>query len=220
MLITSGQQVMEENCRLLDLWVTTRCHEDIHKHPLSCLSLWQCNLQCTKSTPCLALYPGLLTPVFVACSTNVWEGLVKLSHVQWRTWTCGGVAQSWKSRKWAHYRLQTQTVQQLSVWHQTVLATFLGFRKPLYSLYRSNVPHLHTSRYITARDSGLPRVSTASNKRWGEKDWVQGYATSVLVLAALFSKKSAPCGCSYWWLHTGWTTIHEAIFSANLTAVS
>jgi len=30
----------------------------------------------------LALYPGLLTPAFVACSTNVGEGLVKLSHVQ------------------------------------------------------------------------------------------------------------------------------------------
>ena len=31
----------------------------------------------------LALYQGLrLTPVFVACSTNVEEGLVKLSHVQ------------------------------------------------------------------------------------------------------------------------------------------
>ena len=27
-------------------------------------------------------YPGLLTPSFVACSTNVGEGMVKLSHVQ------------------------------------------------------------------------------------------------------------------------------------------
>ena len=30
----------------------------------------------------VASYPGLLTPVFVACSTNTGEGLVKLSHVQ------------------------------------------------------------------------------------------------------------------------------------------
>ena len=29
-----------------------------------------------------ASYPGLLSPVFVACSTNVGEGLVKLSHIQ------------------------------------------------------------------------------------------------------------------------------------------
>ena len=36
------------------------------------------------TTPCstkLASYPGLLTPAFVACSTNAGEGLVKLSHV-------------------------------------------------------------------------------------------------------------------------------------------
>jgi len=30
----------------------------------------------------VASYPGLLTPAFVACSINVEEGLVKLSHVQ------------------------------------------------------------------------------------------------------------------------------------------
>ena len=30
----------------------------------------------------LASYPGLLTPVFVACNTNAGESLVKLSHVQ------------------------------------------------------------------------------------------------------------------------------------------
>jgi len=29
----------------------------------------------------VASYPGLLAPAFVACSTNVGEGLVKLSHV-------------------------------------------------------------------------------------------------------------------------------------------
>jgi len=39
-------------------------------------------------------YPGLLAPAFVACSTNAGEGLVKLSHMVWRTWTCGRVAHS------------------------------------------------------------------------------------------------------------------------------
>jgi len=43
----------------------------------------------------IALYPGILTPVFVAYSTNAREGLVELSHVQWCTWTC--VAHSWKN---------------------------------------------------------------------------------------------------------------------------
>ena len=43
-------------------------------------STWQ------KTYGIIALYPGLLTPAFVTCSTNMEEGLVKLSCV------CGGVA--------------------------------------------------------------------------------------------------------------------------------
>jgi len=83
----------------------------------------------TQAVMELASYPGLPTPVFVACNTNVGEGLVKLSHVQWRTWTCGGVAHSWKTAsKRVHYQSQTRTIERLSAWHQTVLATFFGFR--------------------------------------------------------------------------------------------
>jgi len=33
------------------------------------------------SATMLASYPGLLNQAFVACSTNVGEGLVKLSHM-------------------------------------------------------------------------------------------------------------------------------------------
>ena len=185
-------------------------HQQLHPQCALCL---ENNAASTRTRCGVALYPGrLLTPVFVACSTNAGEGLVKLSHVQWHTWTCGGVAQSWKSRKWVHYRSQTQTAHQLSVRYQTVLATFLGFRKPLYSCTEvmcHTSTHPGTSLHMT---QAFPHVSTASDKRWGEKAWVQGYATSVLVLAALFSKQSAQSGCSCWWLHTGWTTIHEAIF--------
>ena len=50
-------------------------------------------------TQLLASYPGLLALAFVACSTNAGEGLVKLSHVVLCTWTCGGVAHSWKNSK-------------------------------------------------------------------------------------------------------------------------
>ena len=43
----------------------------------------------TRLKSCLlASYPGLLTPAFVACRGS------KLSHVQWHTWTCGGVTHS------------------------------------------------------------------------------------------------------------------------------
>jgi len=39
------------------------------------------------------------TQVLVACS--MFEGLVKLSHMQWHTWTCGGVAHSFSTAvKW------------------------------------------------------------------------------------------------------------------------
>ena len=44
--------------------------------------------------------------------------------------------------------------------------------------FSGNVPLLHTSRYVTARDQpyqAFPHVSTASDKRWGEKAWVRGY---------------------------------------------
>jgi len=52
-----------------------------------------------ESVCVLALYPGLLIPAFVACSISAGEGLVKLSHVVWRTWACGGVAPSCKNSK-------------------------------------------------------------------------------------------------------------------------
>ena len=44
--------------------------------------------------------------------------------------------------------------------------------------FSENVPLLHTSRYVIPRDPvlpGLPPVSNASDKHWGEKAWVRGY---------------------------------------------
>ena len=58
--------------------------------------VWYSKHWCTNY---IASYPGLLAPAFVACSTNAGEGLVKLSHVVWRTWTCGGVAHSRRNSK-------------------------------------------------------------------------------------------------------------------------
>ena len=45
-------------------------------------------------------------------------------------------------------------------------------------LYSCTEGMCHTPRYVIARDSVLPsfpRVSTVSDKRWGEKAWVRGY---------------------------------------------
>ena len=76
------------------------------------------------------------------------------------------------------YWLQTQNVGWVSARHQTVLVTFLGFRKPLHSCtegmcHSSTRPG--TSYHVTQFFQAFPRVSTASNKCWGEKAWVRGY---------------------------------------------
>jgi len=45
-------------------------------------------------------------------------------------------------------------------------------QKATSQLYRRNVPLVHTSRHVTARDQfyqAFSRISTASNKRWGER---------------------------------------------------
>jgi len=77
--------------------------------------------------------------------------------------------------KWVPYWSQTRAVERLSAWHQTVLATFLGFRKPLYS-YTEGMCHSSThpglSLHVT---QAFPRVNIASDKRWGEKAWVWDY---------------------------------------------
>ena len=78
--------------------------------------------------------PSRPSPAFRTASDKSWA---------WRpgneaTWTVGGRMEEWHiprktASKWVHYRLQTWTVEWLSTQHQAVLATFLGFRKPLYS---------------------------------------------------------------------------------------
>ena len=92
-LLTNQQQTvaMVTCTRTWNVWTFTlsislASHEPFHNH-----RSWHQN-----EGPCgyLASYPGLLPPAFVTCSTNAGEGLVKLSHVVWHTWTCGGVEHS------------------------------------------------------------------------------------------------------------------------------
>ena len=52
-------------------------------------------------------------------------------------------------------------------------------QKATLQLYRRNVPLLHTSRYVIPRDSVLPGLPPASDKRWDEKTWVRGYVCGV-----------------------------------------
>jgi len=51
------------------------------------------------------------------------------------------------------------------------------FRMPLYSCTEGmchSFTHPGTSLHVTQFYQAFPRVSSASNKRWGEKAWVRG----------------------------------------------
>ena len=137
--------------------------------------------------PCLALasYPAFSPQhllLAVLTRGKAWYNWVTWYDVPGRMeeWHIPGKTASKRVR----YRLQTRTVERLSAWHQTVLATFLGFRKPLYSCtegmcHSSTRPG--TSYHVTRFYQAFPRVSTASDKRWGEKAWVRGYHLWLLI---------------------------------------
>jgi len=99
----------------------------------------------------------------------------KTDHVHWHTWMCGRVQ---KNHKWVHNRLQTWIVERMSAQHQTILATFLRFRKLLYSCtegicHSSTRPG--TSYHMTLLFyQASPHISTAYNNCWGEKAGVRG----------------------------------------------
>ena len=133
----------------------------------------------------LASYPGLLTPSFVTCSTDVGKGLVKLSHVQRRTWTCGGVAYSFCTAvKWLS---ESKKCRQNCVMSSTQL--FYGpclwsVAHSLSCCFSRNVPLLHTSRYVIGRVAlrkGLRRLCPHSSD-----------CCRALMLA---------CRNSLWWQH-------------------
>jgi len=114
-------------------------------------------MYCDESCSQLASYPDLLTPAFVTCSTNTAEGLVKLGHVQWRTWTCRGVAHSRKNNKWVSALLITNTDRRTTERSTSdCLGDVSWIQKATLQLYRKNVSLLHTSRYVIAHESVLP----------------------------------------------------------------
>ena len=79
----------------------------------------------------VASYPGLLTLAFVACSTNVGEGLVKLITCNDRP----GCVEEWHipGKTASALPIANMDRRSTNAQHQTVLVMFLGFRKPLYS---------------------------------------------------------------------------------------
>jgi len=54
------------------------------------------------------------------------------------------------------YRSQTHTIEQLSTQHQTVLATFLGFRSCFTAVQKECATPPHVSLHMTEFLPGLP----------------------------------------------------------------
>jgi len=111
--------------------------------------LQRCVCVCVQCVCVLASYPSLLTPAFAACSTNAGEGLVKLSHMQWRTWGvahsfCTAVKQLSESKK----RHQDCLMSSAQSFYGPCL---WSVAHSLTCCFSGNVPLLHTSRYVTAR---------------------------------------------------------------------
>jgi len=141
-------------CELLQLCAFLS--SGVSSHPIK----WFC-------VPCiyLALYPGILTPltpVFVTCGT-AWS--CATAYLDMEEWHISRKTAS----EWVHDRSQIRTIEQLGTRYQAVLATFLGFRMPLYSCTErvcySSTYH-PTSRYVIAHDQfnqTFPHISTASD---------------------------------------------------------
>ena len=127
---------------------------------------------------CLTSYPGLLTPAFVTCSTNAGEGLVKLSHVVGRTWTCGGVAHSFcttvKRLSESKKRCQDCLMSSAQSFYGPCLRSLAHSLTCCFSGRCHSSTRPGTSYHGTQFYQAFPHVSTASDKRWGEKAWVRG----------------------------------------------
>ena len=139
-------------------------------------SCWSHLLLCALSPiPLVASYPGLFTPAFVTCNTNAGKGLVKLSHVQWRTWMCGGVAHSfcmavkWLSESKKHHQgCLMSSAQSL---HGPCLRSIAHLLAAILRMcHSSTCPG--TSLHVISFTRPPPSLVLQAT---GEKAWVRGY---------------------------------------------
>ena len=95
---------------------------------------------------------------------------------------CGGVAHSFCTA--VKQLSESKKHCQICLMSSTQLLYGLCSQSVAHSLTCGNVPPLHTSGYVIARDQcyhASPGISTASDKRWGEKAWVRGYRCACAV---------------------------------------
>ena len=72
--------------------------------------------------------------------------------------------------KRVRYRLQTRTVERLNARHQTVLAAFLGFRKPLYSCIEGmcNIHEHFLCERKTPKGDLVAEQNVHATQNWGQ----------------------------------------------------
>jgi len=56
-----------------------------------------------------------------------------------------------------------------------------------------------TSYHVTQFYQAIPRVNTASDKRWGEKAWVRGYLTSKYKINSALTVRNYEAIALYGW---------------------
>ena len=163
----------------------------------------------------VASYPGLLTPVFVTCSTNAVEGLVKLITCNDYLdvgWTCGGAPHSQnnrectidrKHRPWSDWVLDTRQ----SWW------CFLGSESHFIAVQEESAtpPHVHPApRCVIACDQfyqAFPCISAASNKMlgWGGLD-MRLQLCHIPLSSCLYSGYESSYNSDGTYKHLGFTT--------------
>jgi len=144
---------------------------------------WRSGRKSPKKLATLASYLGLLTPVFFACSTNARDSLVPRPHTMssrffvWGLGTrlCegrpGNLTESramlylhmWRSGTFLLYSIK-QLSESKKRHQDCLMSSAQSFYSPcsrsvahsLTCIFFGNVPLLHMSRYVTARDSVLP----------------------------------------------------------------
>jgi len=116
-------------------------------------------------------------------------------------WRSGTFPESKQVRYWLQARTERSTSDSLG--------NVSWVQKDALQLYRRNVPLLHMSRYVIEHDQyyqAFPHISTASNKHWGETDWVH-CQPRIGAFMYRFVMDDGSIQYSYLWLqqiHTCW----------------
>ena len=151
--------------------------------------------------------------MFVACSTNAGKGLVKLSHVQRCTWTCGRVAHSFSTA----VKQLSESKKHREGWLMSSAQSFYGLRLQSLSHSLAVFPGMCqsltgsdgqcTSLHVTQSYQAFPGIRTVSDKCWGEKAGVWGLHAAYVPHYCDYVMVAVHC-----MPYTGWATTNLCIW--------